>query len=192
MDMVSSYRDVEEVVADSIRAAIKGSDKVLTRRRCNSPGTVPSSLTQAEKVGIFVTCLRSELVGRYNFLPIDLREKFNDAKLILCNTDNWTDVGVFGQAKYEWKTSGNSSRTKKIRLWESENAMDRNMIGQIAAAVKQEEVGFNFELSFRIMDQLISDMNRNVRQQECINSQATQIAMSLCDVAESLVQPVYE
>ncbi len=202
--------ELELLVLDSIRAATNISKRIFARRRNDflneeAAQSKMLGLTKAEEIGIFVTALRSELITRSDKLPHHLKASYEDAKLFLIKTENWVAVGQLGTPAFVWETksSGRAVRRRQFsrpgfddiedinKLIQSKKLtitggdMDRTRIGQIAQQAAQQD-GFDFQLSFKTMDELLRNMNLMARRQEMLSVEATQVTEKLCEVAETL------
>lgn len=200
---------LELIVLESIKAATENSQAVFSRKEAERYKMVsqgPASLLLGERIGIFVTCLRTELIRRESRLTPNLKSQYETAKFDLCRTENWKDVGVF---KID---DGGIRQTKRRRVfkrigfpdindfgspvnaWDASEVaerkekpdMDKTRIGAIASQVKQENTGFDFGASFQAMEGLIRDMNLMAKRHEHLSGQAVQVTEGLCAVAESL------
>lgn len=110
---------LELIVLESIKAASEKAKAVIARRETErykmvSHGAI--TLAQNERIGIFVTCLRTELISRESKVPHELQREYESAKIDMCRTDNWTDVGVFGTGEWGIRQTA-SGRWKRTRVF---------------------------------------------------------------------------
>lgn len=164
---------LEFVVKESLKTAKNKVSEIQSRRK--------QQTTQAERIGMFVTALRTELMQRRYTLPQGLLDQFEATKTELCDVLKWQDVCVRGDAKFRFERDG-LRRTKRVRIWETD--MTKPRIDHICEA--KDDPAFDFNASFAIMRNAILDANIINRQAEAVNQKADQVIESLCKVAETL------